>query len=237
MENETQATEQPVGQSTNEAVQTDTAPKTFEIPTEVQALVGEGKKYQSTEDALRSVPHAQKHIETLEFELAEVREELTRRKTTQELIDEIKSGVQPTVTTAPVGELNQDTVMDLVNKTLSIRERQSKAKGNADQVAKAFTSQYGQAAEKTYNSIANDLGLTITQLNELAAASPKLVLKVAGLTSVKAPSGFIESDVNTQALSNQGTPAVLSARVPRGASTKDLVKAWKAAGDKVKSQS
>jgi hypothetical protein len=78
MENETQATEQPVEQSTNEAVQTDTAPKTFEIPTEVQSLVGEGKKYQSPEDALKSVPHAQKHIETLESELAEAREELLR---------------------------------------------------------------------------------------------------------------------------------------------------------------
>ena len=139
MENETQATEQPVEQSTNEAVQTDTAPKTFEIPTEVQALVGEGKKYQSTEDALRSVPHAQKHIETLESELAEVREELTKRRTTQELLDEVKSGVQPTATTVPVGELNQDSVMDLVNQTLSIREKQAKAKTNADQVAKAFT--------------------------------------------------------------------------------------------------
>ena len=37
-----------------------------------------------------------KHIETLESELAEAREELTKRRTTQELIDEIKSGVQPT---------------------------------------------------------------------------------------------------------------------------------------------
>lgn len=231
-----QATETPVEQSTNEAVQQDTAPKTFEIPTEVQSLVGEGKKYQSPEDALKSVPHAQKHIETLESELAEAREELSKRRTTQELIDEIKSGVQPTATTMPVGELNQDSVMDLVNQTLSIRETQAKAKTNADQVAKAFTSQYGQEAEKTYNSIANDLGLSVAQLNELAAASPKVVLKAAGLNPVKAPSGSIESDVNTQALSNQTTPAILSAKVA-GGSTKDLLAAWGNAGAKIKQQS
>ena len=112
-------TETPVEQSTNEAVQTDTAPKAFEIPTEAQELVGEGKKYQSPEDALKSVPHAQKHIETLESELASVKEELTKRQTTQELIDELKSGSQPVENTTQSAEINQDNIMDLVNKTLS----------------------------------------------------------------------------------------------------------------------
>ena len=45
----------------------------FQIPTEASELVGAGKKYQSVEDALKSVPHAQKHIQTLENELANVK--------------------------------------------------------------------------------------------------------------------------------------------------------------------
>lgn len=230
---EIQVTEQPVEQSTNEAVQQDTAPKTFEIPTEVQELVGEGKKYRSPEDALKSVPHAQQHIQTLEQELAEAREELTKRKTTQELLDEIKSGIQPTATTAPVGEFNQDNLMDLVNQTLSIREQQANAKANANIVAKQFTVQYGDKAESTYNSIANDLGLTVQQLNELSAKSPKVVLKAAGLQT-SLPISKSDGGINTQALSQQTKVPQVSARV-QGGSTKDLLSAWAAAKVKIQS--
>ena len=81
--------------STNEVQTKDSQVPQFEIPTEASELVGSGKKYTSVEDALKSVPHAQKHIQTLESELATLKEELTKRRTTEELLDEIKSGIQP----------------------------------------------------------------------------------------------------------------------------------------------
>ena len=229
-------TETPVEQSTNEAVQTDTAPKAFEIPTEAQELVGEGKKYQSPEDALKSVPHAQKHIETLESELASVKEELTKRQTTQELIDELKSGSQSMENTSQGAEINQDNVMDLVNKTLSIRENKALADSNAKAVAAKFTAEYGDKAEATYNSIAKELNVTITKLNELASTSPTLVLKAAGLTATVPPVGNSSSDINTEALGNSIKPELISAKVESG-STKDLLKAWGRAGEKIKQQS
>ena len=229
-------TETPVEQSTNEAVQTDTAPKAFEIPTEAQELVGEGKKYQSPEDALKSVPHAQKHIETLESELASVKEELTKRQTTQELIDELKSGSQPVENTTQSAEINQDNVMALVNETLSIREKKAQADSNAKQVAAKFTAQYGDKAEATYNSIAKELNVTVTQLNELASSAPSIVLKAAGLSAATAPVGNTTGSVNTEALTNTASPQALSAKVESG-STKDLLRAWGRAGEKIKQQS
>ena len=221
--------------TTQEAQAVDTAPKAFEIPTEAQAFVGEGKKYQSPEDALRSVPHAQKHIETLESELAQVIEELTRRKTTQELLDEIKSGAQRVENTTPSAEVNQDTLEQLVSSTIERREQASKAKSNASEVASKFTQKYGETAQSAYNQIAKEAGLSVQQLNNLAATSPNAVLKLAGLNGAVTTTTTSKGSINTQTLT--GTPSdVMSARVPRGASTKDLVKAWKAAGDKVKSQ-
>ena len=232
----TETTETPVEQSTNEAVQTDTAPKAFEIPTEAQELVGEGKKYQSPEDALKSVPHAQKHIETLESELASVKEELTKRQTTQELIDELKSGSQPVENTTQSAEINQDSVMDLVNQTLTIREKKAQAESNAKSVAEKFTAQYGDKAESTYNSIAKELNVTVAQLNELASSAPSIVLKAAGLSAATAPVGNTTGSVNTEALTNTASPEALSAKVESG-STKDLLKAWGRAGEKIKQQS
>jgi len=232
----TETTETPVQEPTQETVQQDTQPIAFEIPTEAQDVIGEGKKYQSPEDALKSVPHAQKHIETLESELATVREELTKRQTTQELIDELKSGVQPTATTVPVGELNQDNVMDLVNQTIATREANAKADSNAKSVAAKFTEQYGDKAEVTYNSIAKELNLSVKQLNELAATSPTVVLKAAGLSAAKTPVVSSSGDINTEALSQTAKPTDLSAKVT-GGSTKELLAAWGNAKAKVNQQS
>ncbi len=228
----TETTETPVQEPTQETVQQDTQPKAFEIPTEAQELVGEGKKYQSPEDALRSVPHAQKHIETLESELASVREELSKRQTTQELIDELKSGVQTPAQTVQSGELNQDNVMDLVNQTIATREANAKAESNAKSVAAKFTAQYGDKAEDTYNSIAKELNLSVKQLNELAATSPTVVLKAAGLSVAKAPVASSSGDINTEALSQQAKPTELSAKV-EGGSTKELLAAWGRAKAKI----
>lgn len=237
MSDEQQVTQEEIKtEPTTQEVQKEDNPKpAFEIPTEAQEIIGEGKKYKSAEDALKSVPHAQEHIKTLEQELAEAREELAKRKTTQELIDELKSGNQ-VESTAQEPALDTDRLEELISETLSRREMQTKAKSNASQVASKFTEKFGDNAESAYNQIAKESGLTVQQLNNLAATSPNAVLRLAGLdgkiaTTVAKPSGT----VNTQALN--GTPnAELSARVPRGASTKDLVKAWKAAGEKVKSQ-
>lgn len=227
--------EQSVESNTQETQQQDTQAKLFEIPTEAQDLVGEGKKYSSAEEALRSVPHAQQHIKTLEEEMAQLKEELTKRKTTQELLDEIKSGVKPAENTTQEGKLNQDTIMELVNNTLKQNEQKKTAQTNASQVASKFTEKYGSNAEAVYTSLAKDLNLTPQKLNELAATSPNLVLKLADLepnvqTNVPKSSG----SVNTEALSANKPNAEVSARVPKGASTKDLVSAWKAAGTKVK---
>ena len=228
--------EQVSNESTTQATQqADTSTPKFEIPTEALDFVGEGKKYKSAEDALKSVPHAQEHIKTLEEEMAQLKEELTRRKTAEELLDEMKSGIQPREATPQGVEIDQDRLMQLVTQTIEQKEQQSKAKQNAQTVANKFTEQYGAKAEEVYTKIAQDAGLTVEQLNNLAATSPNVVLKLSGLDAKTTPVGKPSSSINTQALGST-KPTELSARVPKGASTKDMLTAWRAAGEKVKSQ-
>ena len=220
--------------STNEGQNQDSQEPQFQIPTEAAELVGDGKKYSSVEDALKSVPHAQKHIQTLESELATLKEELMKRRTTEELLDEIKSGVQPKENPQGV-EFDQDKLMQLVDQTLEVKERQRLAKSNASQVAAKFTEKFGTEAENVYKSVAKDNGLSEQQLNSLAASSPNVVLKLAGLSEAKiAPVSKSSSSLNTQALTQKVDSSTLSARVKQGATTKDLVNAWKIAGEKAK---
>ena len=226
-----------VDSSTNEDQPKDSPKQEFSIPTEAADFVGQGKKYQSVEDALSSVPHAQKHIQTLESELAEVKDELTKRKTTAELLDEIKSGIVPQDTTEPV-QYNQDNLEQLVNQALENRDVQKTAHHNAKSVAAQFTEKYADKAEEVYNSIAKENGMTVEQLNSLSATAPGAVLKLSGLE--KSSQGIEKSSgtVNTEALSSTSKDKLgLSARVKQGASTKDLVDAWKIAGEKAKQAS
>jgi hypothetical protein len=220
--------------STNDVQNQDNQPPQFQIPTEAADFVGDGKKYTSVEDALKSVPHAQKHIQTLEAELANMKEELSKRKTAEELLDEIKSGIQPKVDNQGV-EFDQDKILDMVNHTIEFREKQRVAKTNASTVAAKFTEKYGQQAEEVYKTVARENGLSEQQLHSLAASSPNVVLRLAGLTETKPsvaskPTGT----VNTENLAKPVDPSQLSARVKQGATTKDLVNAWKVAGEKVK---
>ena len=159
-------TTETVDSSTNEDQQKDSPKQEFSIPTEAAEFVGQGKKYQSVEDALSSVPHAQKHIQTLESELAEVKDELTKRKTTKELLDEIKSGIVPTEKTSQPVQFNQDNLEQLVGQALENREVQKEASHNAKSVASRFTEQYGDKAEEVYNSIAKENGLPVIEGSE-----------------------------------------------------------------------
>ena len=227
-------TTETVDSSTNEDQQKDSPKQEFSIPTEAAEFVGQGKKYQSVEDALSSVPHAQKHIQTLESELAEVKEELVKRKTTEDLLDEIKSGIVPQDTTESV-QYNQDNLEQLVTNALENREVQKTAHANAKSVSARFMEQYGEKAEEVYNSVAKESGLTVEQLNSLSATSPDAVLKLSGLEKRSQEIEKSSGTVNTEAL--ESTPkdnSELSARVKQGASTKDLVDAWKTAGEKAK---
>lgn len=223
--------------TTTEAAPVVTTPKTT-LPPEVAEFIGEGKKYSSEQVALASIPFAQKHINTLEQELHSIKEELNKRRTTEELLTELKSGyTQPTET--PVrNEITQEQVAQLVSNAIEQKELKAKASSNIQSVIDTFIAKYGDKdkADVMYNTIAKDSGLTITDLNRLASTSPSAVLKLAGISNVT-PSDFVtkpNSTVNTQALQPNDT-SKLSARLT-GTTTKDLVSAWKNAGVKIGKQ-
>lgn len=220
--------------STNEVQVQDPQPNEVSLPTGLEDLVGSGKKYQTVEEALKSVPHAQKHIQTLEQEMAQLKEELTKRKTAAELLDEVKSGFLPENTPQAV-EFDQDTLVRLVDQTITQKEQQKLAKENANSVVNKFREVYGEQAETVYTTLAKESGLSLSQLNTLAATSPNAVLKLAGFDKKSSIPGKTSSSINTESLKSANTGnQELSARVPKGATTRDLVTAWRAAGEKVK---
>lgn len=213
------------------------APSTPALPTEVAELVGEGKKYRTAEDALKAIPHAQKHITTLEEEARQLREELAKRKTSEELLDEFRAtGFQP----PPADKQGQAQPVDveaIVASVLAKKEAATTAQKNISTVVSTFQQTFGDKAkaEEMYNRVAEESGLSISALNSLAATSPEAVLRLAGITrkQTETTPGKVQGTVNAQAFGDKPN-SELSARLKSGASTKDMVNAWRIAGEKVK---
>jgi hypothetical protein len=195
------------------------------LPQEVEELVGEGRKYRSAEDALKSIPHAQAHIRKLEEEQQALKEELAKRKAAEELLEEIKANgfKQETSSTAPID------IEGVVNKVISQKQQQAVAQSNQAQVVAAFNAKYGEKGEEMFMQLAAETGTPVAMLNQIAATSPKALLKMAGFDSTPVPPGKTTSSVNTEGFTQ--APTNLSAKIPKGASTKDLVSAWKNAGE------
>jgi len=211
-----------------------TSPATNVLPPEVADLVGTGKKYATAEAALASIPHAQKHILTLEEENRLIKAELEKRKTAEELLGELKQSGFQSVATTTKSEITSENIAQLVNQTIEQKELQKKAEQNTQKVISVFTEKFGNKAEEIFKQVAQESGLSISSLNSLAATSPNAVLKLAGLEGKE--NSFInkpKGTVNTDTLTPTNSDNQLSSRVKPGASTKDVVNAWKIAGQKV----
>jgi hypothetical protein len=205
------------------------------VPQELSEIVGEGKKYATVEQALKSVPHAQKHIQTLEEELNVVKQELEKRKTAEALVEEFKNqGFPKSETTPQVEGLSVDSVAEIVKSQLSQLEIERKAKENTTQVVGAFKAKFGDKAEEMFIKVAQESGIPVAALNQLSASSPSAVYKLAGIDAPTKAVTKPTSSVNTESLQLNQSHQELSAKVRQGATTKDVTTAWRIAGEKVK---
>lgn len=207
------------------------------VPTELQELVGQGKKYATLDDAIKSVPHAQTHIARLEQEAAQLREELQKRKAAEDLLADIKAGITQQGETTPKVDLSQETVSNIVKNVLKQEQESNIQAQNAKSVMTAFETAFGdkQKAEQEYIKIAEKNNLPVQMLNQLAMTSPEAVLNLAGLKKTTQPVGKVSSDVNTINF-NTTEPEMPSAKLKPGATTKDMVAALEAARQKVLSR-
>lgn len=203
------------------------------VPTEAQEWIGDGKKYKSVDDALKAVPHAQSHIKTLEQELADARAELAKRKAAEDLLNEIKQASTPQQATPASVEADPEVLSQIVEQVLEKKTAQNAAQQNAKSVIDKFTAVYGEKAKDQYFALASNSGMSIQDLDTLSMKSPSAVLKLAGIDSKQQTTGKLQSDVAIPTQSHNNTAASI---IPRYATTKDLVNAFKATEQRVLAQ-
>lgn len=191
------------------------------LPDSVKDYVGEGKKYASVEEALKSIPHAQKHIEDLKQAADAVRAEAARLKAENEAhtayIESLKQAPKPSDT--PVG-LDASSVEAIVERKLTSAQELNKQQANQRMVAEALTERFGDKAKEVFEKRGAELGI---DLNALARVSPQAALEL-----------FPKAETSPNLGGSLNTVAGLSIKQPPnhkpvmfGASTEDLRQAWR----------
>lgn len=188
-------------------------PQTPEIPPELAEFVGVGKKYSSLSDVHKAFPHAQQHINTLEQENARIKAELEKRRTAEELLNDIQNSLTQAPATTGIPTISANDISQLVRAELEKKSVEDVAKQNQFTVVQEFTKKFGEKAQAEFEKIAADLGVPVTSLNALASTSPKAVFKLAGIDSAPSAtqSGSLQSDVSTVSTNTQND---VSIRVP-----------------------
>ena len=167
---------------------------TNEIPENpLETLVGEGKKYSDVNELAKAKIYADRTISDRERELAELREDLNKRLTAEQLLEEIRQNKQPAnsqaaVTPPPVTNANEKTTpVDLqaeIRKVMEEQNRTSQAQTNLSVVADKLVEVFG--SEDTANRIitqkAKELGVSTQFLQSVATQSPKAFFAQIGLT-------------------------------------------------------
>lgn len=160
-------------------------------------------KYATVSDALNSIPHAQKHIASLEEELAELRSNYESTRAAAEKAKSLEETVAnlQTKKEAPPQASDED-LAGLIDKVLHQRESESMKKSNVTNVVDALTRKFGDAAaaDKAYRDKAAELGIGLDMMNSIAASSPKAMLAYFGETGVAAPSKTDTGTINTAAM-------------------------------------
>lgn len=191
---------------------------------------GDRKKYNSVEDALKSITPAQQHIKALEEENQRLKGEADKAKSVDELLAKLEEKANKKEDQPQGGQVfDESKLSELVTKTLSDRETKQRADANVDAVIDAFKTKYGDKAEEAYNKVAREAGIDGDTLKELARKSPLAVLRLGGFDAPAKANQPLPTKSNIRADAFETHKDTPTARVPMvGYNSKQLVDAWRA---------
>lgn len=168
-------------------------------------------KYKDVQTALNALKASQEFIpslkqekDSLEQEVANLREELSKRSAIQDVVNSLKQKPaqeeKQTVDTPTQTALTQEQIQEMleqyVPQIMQQRQEQSVAQKNVLTVDQKLKEFYGEGVENAVKTKAESLGLSIQDLEALSAKSPASVLELLGVKEAKAQSKSFSSSVH-----------------------------------------
>ena len=149
-------------------------------------------KYQSVDVALQALKASQEYIpqlkqkETaLEAEVRQLKEELAKRSSVEEVVERLKAQQQPVLQDTPVHTgLDENAVLGILAK----RDAEAVALANIKNVSDQLTAKYGDKAKDVLQQKVTELGISPQALKDLSAQSPAAVMALFGNSGIKSTS-------------------------------------------------
>lgn len=194
----------------------ETTPNTSE-PSYVERIVAErGDVWSDPEVIAKGKIEADTHIKSLEAQLADLREDLSKQDYAAQLLKQLQDKAVDSTSANPAGDTEDSGTVDpltsddnieeklasLVEKTLTDREVKATVKQNIDLVDNTLTEKYGAEANDIVAKKVKELGLTMSRMEELAAESPTAFMALLG---EPAPTrvNLTQGDVQSEAVGQQ----------------------------------
>ena len=171
-------------------------------------LIGEGKTFKDVDSLAQGKLEADKFIEQLKAENAEMRKavgemesKVTEASTMDSILEAVRTMSKPASSNEPPTSgdeqtasnqprVTEDDIRDLVARTLKQNEAATQAQSNYESVRSAFNEKFKDPdkARLEYRAAADSLGMSEEELDKVAKTNPKLVLRAAGLERALTPS-------------------------------------------------
>lgn len=189
-------------------------------------------KYNSLTTALDALKHSQEYIpqlkiekEQLAAELERVKAELAQRASLEDQLSKFTTSRQPepvTPTSEPAKPFDETALQEIVQRTLSQEQAKTAAATNIQQVRTALVTKFGDKAQEEVSSRASELGLTMEQVDSMAASSPKALLMLFGASPASTTAAPVRSTVTLPQTPRQEGVNHPGKSLLRGAKAKDV---------------
>ena len=191
------------GESPND---TDTSQNTGNDP--FNQLVGEGKKFSDAEALAAGKLESDRYIEQLKREQQELRDELAKRPSKEEMLDIVKAAREESGDTT--SGLDEEAVKSMINAQVVEMGKEERKRANSQKAIATMIEKFGDKAADVTAAKATELGVSVDYLKSMAETSPALFLSTMGVTA--SPQGrdtsnqSVQGSVNTEQL-QEGKPS------------------------------
>lgn len=168
-----------------------------------------GEQWQDPNVLAKGYLSAQDHIAQLTRQIEEMREDLGKRATAEEILAELrKEQAKPTAGERPSANSGSgatenttqggpEDIKRLIEETLTQREKNRTAAENLKEADAQLTRLYGTEATAKMEARAKELGLSKERMTEIASESPTAFLSLIGEKPPVADNRTVSSEVNT----------------------------------------
>ncbi len=172
----------------------------------LEELVGENKKFKTVNDLAKGKAHADAAIDVLKKKLDELNAELKTRTSLDSFLTELRKPADrvpeaPVITPdTPQPNIDAQTLEAKIEELLARKEASRQAESNQSKVTRVLSEHFGDQAKLAVNKRANEVGMSVSELQALALKSPAAFFTLMGVseTAPTRPNAVIpQSQVNT----------------------------------------